>query len=329
MTAPFNNPAPSVTLALISYRQSEYIEDAVRSALAQAGARLEILLSDDCSPDDTYARMEALVQAYRGPHQVVLRQNERNLGLIEHVNEVMRHASGELVVLMAGDDISLPERASACTQAWEATGRRADLIACDVIDMSAEGDDLGTIRVDDLGRWRDVDDWARGRPYVIGAGHAVTRRLFERFGPLQSGVAEEDQVNTLRALCSGGAVTVRQTLVRYRRGGISAGARPVSAQDFVNQLRRKNANYLALLRQWQADARLAGCETTVERATRRTLEQETFLCDLLSRSDWRGRLDAMQRATSVPLAWRLKKLLHVQWPGLATTTRRLKANWKP
>jgi hypothetical protein len=138
---------------------------------------------------------------------------------------------------MGGDDISLPERASVIAQAWEATGQRADLLACNVIDMSFAGKDLGTIQVDDLSKWRDVEDWARKRPHVIGAGHAVTRRLFERFGPLQPGVMEEDQVNTLRAVCSGGGISIRQALVRYRRGGVSSGIRQGSGQDFLHQVR--------------------------------------------------------------------------------------------
>lgn len=319
-----NHPAPRITLAVLAYRQSDFIDEAVRSALGQICEPIEIVLSDDCSPDDTYERMQALAAAYDGPHQVVVRRNGCNLGITAHYNEVMKSAKGQLVVVMAGDDISLPERVSATAQAWDATGQRADLLACDVFDMSFEGKDLGTLKVDDLAQWRGVEDWARKRPFVIGAGHAVTRRLFERFGSLHPGVMEEDQVNTLRALCSGGAATMRQALVRYRRGGISSGSRPGSAQDFLLQMQRKNRNYLALLRQWHVDAGIAGCTPTVESATRRTLEQETFLCDLLSRSDWRGRLDAIKRATSVSLAWRLKKLLHVQWPGLATATRRLK-----
>ena len=272
--------------------------------------------------------MQTLAEAYDGPHQVIVRRNERNLGITAHINEVMRHARGSLIILMGGDDISLPERASVIAQAWEATGQRADLLACNVIDMSFAGKDLGTIQVDDLSKWRSVEDWAIERPYVIGAGHAVTRRLFERFGPLQPGVMEEDQVNTLRAVCSGGGISIRQALVRYRRGGISSGISQGSGQDFLHQISRKNRNYLALLMQWQADARVAGCAPVVERATRRTLDRETFLADLLSSQGFRDRLATVRRADSVDAGWRLKKLLHVQWPGLAAGTRRLQDHWK-
>jgi glycosyltransferase involved in cell wall biosynthesis len=319
---------PRLTLAVLSYRQSACIEDAVLSALGQTGESIEVLLSDDCSPDDTYERMQALVDAYRGQHQVVLRRNQHNLGIGAHVDTVMKLARGELLVLMGGDDISLPGRAAATLHAYDASGQKADLLACHVTDMSVDGTDLGVIQVDDLSLWTGIVDWARRRPYVIGAGHAVTRRLMERFGPLQAGVVEEDQVNTLRAICSGGAVTIPQALVRYRRGGISSGARELTVQDFLQQSRRRNSAHLALLQQWLVDARSAGCAEVVEAGIRTTFERETFMAELLSSTDWAGRLQAVRRATRVAPGWRLKKLLHIQWPGIAVGMHRLQQRWR-
>ena len=319
---------PRITLALLTYRQAATIDDAVRSALAQVSEPIEVLLSDDCSPDGTYAQMQALAAAYRGPHQVLLRRNERNLGIGEHVNQVMRAARGELIVLMAGDDISLPERVARTAQAWDASGGRLDLIACDVIDMSAEGVDLGVIRVDDLAQWPGVDDWARRRPYVVGAGHAVTRRLCERFGPLQPGVVLEDQVNTFRALCSGGAMTLREPLLRYRRGGTSVSLQDFDAAQYVAWTRRQNARHLALHRQWLADAGVAGCAELVDQATRRDHDREVYLDELLAASDFSGRLGAARRARAVAAGWRFRKLLYWQWPGIAARVRAWQAGWK-
>jgi glycosyltransferase involved in cell wall biosynthesis len=318
------NAAPRLTLAVLSYRQSSYIEDAVRSALGQTGEPIEVLLSDDCSPDDTYAKMQALVAAYHGPHQVVLRRNERNLGIGAHINEVMRLARGELIALMGGDDISLPERAAATLEAYDATKNQVDLLACHVIDMSADGVDLGVLEVDDLAQWQSVEDWVRRHPYVIGAGHAVSRRLVERFGPLQPGMNIEDQVNTLRALCSGGAMTIRRPLVRYRRGGVSAaGDAELTARDFMHQTRSRNNGHLGLLRQWRADARIAGCAEVVERATQQTFERETFLNSLLSSPNLADRLQVLRRSCGLAFGWRLRKLLYFQWPGIAAGVRRM------
>lgn len=318
---------PRITLAVLAYNQSAFVEDAVRSALAQECEPVEVLLSDDASPDTTFEQMKALAEAYRGPHQVVLRRNEKNLGIGPHFNAVLQAARGELVVMMAGDDISLPDRVALTAKAWDESGTRLDLIACDLIDMSHDGDDLGVIRVDDLSKW-SLAEWAKRRPYIVGAGHAFTKRLFDRFGTLAPGVAYEDQIITLRALCSGGATTIHKPLVRYRRGGVSDRMREFSGAHYVAWTQRQNIKHVALHEQWLSDARLAGCYELVDAATRREHDRELFIRDLLAAGSLPGRLHVTRRAAAVDLGWRVRKVLYWQWPGVAAAVRRWQAAWK-
>ncbi len=316
---------PRITLVVLAYNQSRLVEEAVDSALGQVCEPIEILLSDDASPDSTFALMQARALAYRGPHDVVLRRNPRNLGIGEHFNAVLSNARGELVVFMAGDDISLPTRVAVTAEAWDRSGQRADLIACNLIDMSLQGVDLGVIEVDDLSEWKGVEDWVKRRPRVIGAGHAITRRLFERFGPLPPRAGHEEEIHTFRALCSGGAETLRQPLVRYRRGGVSQKMQDFSGPQYIAWIGRQNSDQLAQHSQWLADAKVAGSYDLVEAAIRREHDRESLVRDLLAAPDWLARWRAMRNATSVELGWRVRKLLYLQWPGLAASMRRLQA----
>ena len=316
---------PRITLVVLAYRQSTFIDAAVASALAQDCEPLEILLSDDCSPDRTHEQMAALAAVYRGPHEVVLRRNARNLGIGGHFNEVVCAARGELIVMMAGDDLSLPDRVARIAAAWDASGRTLDLIASHLVDMDHDGRNLGVLRVDDLARWRTVGDWARGRPYIVGAGHAFTRRLFERFGPLGPLVAYEDQINMLRALCGGGAGTIDAALVRYRRGGVSDRLRDFSGERFMAWMRRQTGKHVALHEQWLQDARRAGCEPLVEQATRREYRRELFLQALLAEPRLAGRWRATRAHREVALGWRLRKFAYLAWPALAARVRALQA----
>ena len=93
---------------MLAYRQEAHVAAAIAGAFAQTWPPLEILLSDDASPDGTYRVMQAMAAAYAGPHRVVLNRNEQNLGLIGHLNRVMALASGDFVVQNAGDDVSAP-----------------------------------------------------------------------------------------------------------------------------------------------------------------------------------------------------------------------------
>lgn len=101
---------PLVTFALFAYTQERYVGEAIESALAQTYEPLEIILSDDCSPDGTFAIMQELAEAYTGPHKVTVRQSPKNRGLLRHVLDVMKEANGKYVVVSAGDDISFTQR---------------------------------------------------------------------------------------------------------------------------------------------------------------------------------------------------------------------------
>jgi glycosyltransferase involved in cell wall biosynthesis len=321
-----SSPTPLLTLVVLAYRQAPLIDAAIASALAQTGEPIEILLSDDASPDDTFARMQAHAAAYRGPHQVIARRNPVNLGLGDHVNTVMQAARGELILLMAGDDLCLPERAQRVREAWDATGRQVDLIASHVIDMSVDGTDLGVLRVDDLAQWRSVEDWARRRPHVIGAAHAVSRRLFDRFGPMAADCLLEDQVNTLRALCAGGACTVDVPLLRYRRGGVSGRQLDADGAAMRTRLKRIADRHLALHRQWRRDAAFAGCLGTVHAATAREEQRERFLAALLADPSRRPPLSLLWDSRfRVRTGWRLSKWLKVAFAALAVQADAVKA----
>ncbi|MDO9010551.1 MAG: glycosyltransferase [Gallionella sp.] len=110
-----------VSFVLISYNQKKFICEAVNSAFSQDYPSLEIIISDDCSTDGTYEILKDIVSNYKGNHRVILRQTDRNLGVLPHVIDAANCANGELIVLAAGDDISKPERTRKLAIAWQAT----------------------------------------------------------------------------------------------------------------------------------------------------------------------------------------------------------------
>lgn len=109
---------PIVTFVLVAYNQEKFIREAVEGVFAQTYSPLEIILSDDCSPDNTFVLMQEMAAAYRGPHRVRAVRTPRNLGIIQHVLMRGRESEGEIVVMGAGDDISKPERAARLVEAF-------------------------------------------------------------------------------------------------------------------------------------------------------------------------------------------------------------------
>ena len=128
---------PAVTFGLVAYNQQRYIREAIAGAFAQSCRAMEIILSDDCSTDDTFAIMQEMADAYRGPHIVRVRQEARNVGLVQHMINLARVAEGDLLVIAAGDDISYPDRAATLHEAW--TNSKAAALVSSWDEIDAEG----------------------------------------------------------------------------------------------------------------------------------------------------------------------------------------------
>ena len=302
----------TVSILLLAYNQRSLVRAAIESVLRQDSEPLEIIVSDDASADGTYDEIVAAVREYRGPHRVVARRNERNLGIGAHLNALVECSSGELLIVAAGDDISEPSRARELLSAWQTGGRRADLLASTLVAMDANGRLGEVIAVDDLARWRGVDDWITRRPLVIGAAHAWTRRVFERYGPLHADIAYEDQILTFRALCAGGAITLPQPLVRYRSGGTSARTRHPDAGARLQRIALQNHRHLAELRQLLADSAHTASPQLVVRALQPELDKQEYLRELLAARDWRALAQsALSASRPVPWPWRWRKLWSV------------------
>lgn len=321
-----STPPPRVTVLLLAYQQARHVPQAVEAVLAQSGGPYEVLLSDDASTDGTHEALQAAVAGYRGPHTVRVRRNPRNLGIGAHYNALVEAASGDLLVTAAADDLSLPGRVERLVAAWEAHGRRPDLVASHLLDMDEDGGLHAPVRVDDLASWRSPDDWAARRPYIVGAAHAFTRRLFDRFGPLHDGLAYEDQILTFRAIASGGAITVDEPLVAWRRGGTSGGPAlddPARWRAWLERrLRRQQVEHANLM----ADACVAGCEARVGAALADDRRRTAWQLDLLGAAGTGARWRLLRRAPDLPLGWRLRKVAQLQWPGLLTGLKRAQAS---
>ena len=310
-----NTIFPKVSLLVLTYQQRSLLDGAVASAFAQDCEPIEIVLSDDGSTDGSHERLLELAAAYSGPHRVVVRPRGPNVGIAEHYNQLHAFASGELFVTAAGDDASTPDRVRRLVDAWNANGRRADLIASHLIDMDAAGGLHDVIRVDDLAKWPGIDAWFVKRPYIVGASHAYTRRMMERFGPMDRAIAYEDQIMVFRAIASGGAIIVDAPLVHYRRGGTSRLPSFESVDHKTEWTERQLDRLLAEMAQLTADAYVAGCAERMHALMDWPLQRDRYLRALRRMPSLRERWSALREAHKLPIGWRVRKLLHSEFPN--------------
>lgn len=207
---------PLVTFAVFAYNQAHFVREAVAAALAQTYSPLQIILSDDCSKDDTFAIMTAMAEDYRGPHRIVLNRNPKNLNIGGHVNRVMELAEGELVIPAAADDISEPHRTAVVVERWLASGRRAMSLHSATRHIDAHGQDLGVHPFPQPERLDDRAAIARHGLSVLGASHCWAREVFTRFGPLLPEIINEDVALPFRSAMLGHIAYIEEPLVKYR-----------------------------------------------------------------------------------------------------------------
>lgn len=272
---------PLISFCLFAYNQEKFIREAVEGAFAQTYSPLEIILSDDCSSDRTFDIMREMAVSYRGPHTVRLNRNEQNMGLIRHCNAVNSSAKGLLIVVAAGDDISVPERTSVILEAWRSNGCNA-LAICSSITITDEKG--GVLREGSLPYHGIVrEDRLHYLTYAVlfGCSAAYHRDLIKR-GPLTA-ARVEDYPLFRRARLLGDVLFIKAPLVRYRQSETSISS--VKEKSFRHIL-AIGSNWLeGCAKQLQHDAKSALDEHLISEAEHadvcRLVEQE-------SRIAWAG-----------------------------------------
>jgi glycosyltransferase involved in cell wall biosynthesis len=228
---PMLDNKPLVTIAVICYKQERFIEEAVKSALAQTYSPLEVVITDDCSPDATFSIVEKIVSEYTGPHKVIIHRNEQNLGLAGNINKAWELSSGEFFVSQGGDDVSFPHRTSTLVDAWLSRDPRPDLVYSGVVLIDEDGNEISrnTLVAETT---PPVEDTITVRKVFVAGGCAAaySRSLHYFAGPLDSGVIAEDFVYSFRALLGNGVVGISEPLVLYRQHSASIIGRLMSAK---------------------------------------------------------------------------------------------------
>ncbi|MDP3441090.1 MAG: glycosyltransferase family 2 protein [Azonexus sp.] len=95
---------PKVSVCIPTYRGGPTIGASIESVLAQSLRDFELLVIDDCSPDDT----AAIVASFSDSRIRYLR-NEHNLGPAGNWNRCLKEARGQYFKLLPHDDLLHPQ----------------------------------------------------------------------------------------------------------------------------------------------------------------------------------------------------------------------------
>ena len=97
--------APLVSVLMPVYKTAPYLREAMDSMLCQTFKDFELIVLNDCSPDNA----EEILDAY-DDSRIVRYKGENNVGLSNVLNVGIGMARGKYIARMDSDDNSLPQR---------------------------------------------------------------------------------------------------------------------------------------------------------------------------------------------------------------------------
>lgn len=152
---------PLVSALVPTYNGAAFIQRTLDSLAAQTWPRLEIVIGDDRSTDDTLEVVRAFAA---GRHDVRVLTRESNLGWLRNTNDLMEQAQGELMFFAFHDDVVEPTYVERLATALEEHPRA-------VLAFS----DLELVDVDGDRSIRAFDDLA-GRQTALARGFVMAHR---------------------------------------------------------------------------------------------------------------------------------------------------------
>lgn len=111
---------PLVSICVITYNSSETVIETLESIYNQTYRNIELIVSDDCSSDNTVEIVKDWLDEKRIRFQnAEIITVEKNTGVTGNVNRAVKKAKGEYVKDIAGDDILLSDYTEKCVSYLE------------------------------------------------------------------------------------------------------------------------------------------------------------------------------------------------------------------
>lgn len=205
-----------VSFILPAYK-ARFLGEAVSSILAQSYREWELIVVDDCSPED----LKGIVASFHDPRIRYVR-NPENIGrnnLVKQWNHCISFAQGEWLVLAADDDIYRPTFCEECLRLADKYPK-VDLIHASVEQIDENGQHLwdDSILPEYTSRYEYLNSWLRGQSFTC-IGNFMFRRetLMEKGGFIDFPCAFGSDIATPVELAYNGVANTREMLFCFRQ----------------------------------------------------------------------------------------------------------------
>lgn len=239
-------PPPLVTVVVISYNSARTIVETLDSIKAQTYQNLELIVSDDCSPDK--ATIETIqewldVNGSRFVHAELVKA-ERNTGVSGNINRGVAKSHGKWIKSIAGDDLLIPNAIEEYVNFVTNHPEKIRMCVCDVEPFVDEGE-VPEDRKKEYEKYFRAEKESYPEQYLrcmqenifVGPGFIYTRDLYDDVGGFSSEYGNGEEWPFVYKVLRGGnqIYAIEKKLVKYRFSQDS-----LSHSKSVQGLRNKN-----------------------------------------------------------------------------------------
>lgn len=201
-----------VSVVMPVYNGARYLKEAVESILTQTLADLEFIIINDGSTDKS---LEILEDFCKTDSRIRLLNNPKNRGVVDCLNEGIRHACGRYIARMDADDIAISERLERQIEFLENNPEYV-AVGCRVLAIDGEG---LPIRV--FGDCFSHEEIDRGNLKGVGSmivhpTAIIRRESLEKVGGYRYYPYAEDLDLFLRLAEIGKLANLSEILLKYR-----------------------------------------------------------------------------------------------------------------
>ena len=218
---------PLVSILVTTYNVENFVERAVRSALAQTYPSLEIVIVDDCSDDGTWEKLQ------RFSKKVTLIRHIERKRVSAALNTALGRAHGDYIARLDGDDQLYPtliEEEVAILQARPEYG----FVYCDYEEVNAAGKVIRKVSLPEFSPKlvHEVD--------YIAMGNLVRRECYEMVGSYDEEMKKQEHYDwSIRLVENYKGIHLPKILFTYTRHSAQATANKDDLRSYTERVRKK------------------------------------------------------------------------------------------
>lgn len=243
---------PLVSCIVLSYNHEKFIKQALDGLFSQDYENIEYIISDDNSPDNSYKVIQDYLKSIdTTTKNIILNQNTQNLGLIRHLNKIVKQASGDYIVLMAGDDISFSNRVSTLMNIFDT--RKISMVLSNATQINQDGSILGPLHLKKMPQTKTIEDIVNeGVVNISGATMACHRDVFFKFDDIPEHLDNEDDNLPVKATMLHGIFILDKPLLYYRKHTESLSSTTWTKKTFKEHIATDILRNNSLIKHWNA-----------------------------------------------------------------------------